>query len=177
MCEWAINQICQNQYMYYSCSLSVSWVHKDLYRSENSPCLKNVRKHCRYKRTVHARCCRWLPSAQHSLRKQPRGPRHKQAEMGSADHSWHSRRSTEIEYEQNWTELLEFFLSKYLETCFCQHYFLRTVNLGSSRFDLTDDFIRFRRRSGWTDDFSTLTSSKYWDIGENLLNLRPINSL
>jgi len=26
------------------------------------------------------------------------------------------------------------------------------VNLGESGFDLTDDFIRFRRRSGFTED-------------------------
>jgi len=30
--------------------------------------------------------------------------------------------------------------------------FLYAVNLGSSGFDLTDDFILFRRRSGLTED-------------------------
>ena len=31
---------------------------------------------------------------QQSLRKQPRGPRRKQVDMGDSDHSWHSERST-----------------------------------------------------------------------------------
>jgi len=41
------------------------------------------------------------PATQHSLQKQPRGPRSKQAEMGAASHSWHSARSTESEYSLN----------------------------------------------------------------------------
>jgi len=43
------------------------------------------------KETVHARCCYWLATSAAFLRKQPRGSRRKQSEMGAA-HSWHSRR-------------------------------------------------------------------------------------
>jgi len=47
------------------------------------------------------------PPVQHSLQEQlrVRGLRCKQAEMGAADHSWHSETSTKAEYKRNWIYL------------------------------------------------------------------------
>jgi len=56
------------------------------------------------KETVHARACTGPPSMQRLLRKDRCGPRHKQAEIGAAYHSWHSRSSTKKEYKWKWTE-------------------------------------------------------------------------
>jgi len=55
------------------------------------------------------------PVVQHSRRKQPRDQRRKQAEMGAADHSWHSERSTETEYDTNRTKFLKMCFAKLLK--------------------------------------------------------------
>jgi len=47
--------------------------------------------------------------AQHSLRKQSRDPRSKQAGRAPVDHSWHSERSTESEYNE--TELRDWLIA------------------------------------------------------------------
>ena len=46
------------------------------------------------------------PAVQHSLRKQPRGPTRKQAEVGAADHSLHSERShrNRVETKLDWRD-------------------------------------------------------------------------
>jgi len=70
-----------------------------------------------YKRTVHARCCRWLVISAAFTAKATSWPKAQASGNGVRRPLVALWRSTETDYKQNWTELFELFLSKYLETC------------------------------------------------------------